>query len=317
MCFKREFPQLRICSVSETIGVNWSIFRYAHRRNIVFSAAGNTVNSGRIVGGASRLGLRKCQQIECGDVCDHQHRDVDDRDRVGDAQLPRQRRKADLVAVVVVDDDVDRGDEIEGDDEQPKERTYAYGEKRHDCQHPGCKVTVGSEGGEASRQIGADDARNDEDEPEEAEAVQNSDGALRLDLVHRLEPGPHVRAEAKQPRDVTQDEMYLENGCRRHLASYQVLTDAASNTAVRMPSLPSMRFRPKLAKSCSKSGPITTPRFGEGGGPDARSWAIQALAASVSSCHASVRKPTGSIASRVAAAVRRKLVAGVRAQGTG
>jgi hypothetical protein len=34
------------------------------------------------------------------------------------------------------------------------------------------------------------------------------------------------------------------------------LIDAASNTAVRMPSRPSMRFRPKLAESCVKSGPI-------------------------------------------------------------
>ncbi len=33
------------------------------------------------------------------------------------------------------------------------------------------------------------------------------------------------------------------------------LIDAASNTAVRMPSRPSMRFRPKLAESCVKSGP--------------------------------------------------------------
>ena len=78
-----------------------------------------------------------------------------------------------------------------------------------------------------------------------------------------------------------------------------------------------MRLRPRLAASCAKSGPITTPRFGEGGGPDARSREIQALAASVSFCHASVRKPAGSMASRVAAAVKRKLVAGVRAQGTG
>jgi hypothetical protein len=37
--------------------------------------------------------------------------------------------------------------------------------------------------------------------------------------------------------------MYLEDDFRRHLASYQVLIDAASNTAVRMPSRPSMRFR--------------------------------------------------------------------------
>src|SRR6266436_5150395 len=111
--------------------------------------------------------------------------------------------------------------------------------------------------------------------------------------------------------------MDLEDGCRRHLDSCQVLIDTASNTAVRMPSRPSMRFRPRLAESCANSGPITTPRFGEGGGPDARSWAIQALATSESSCHASARKPAGSIVSRVTAAVRRKLVAGVRAHGTG
>src|SRR5580704_12380049 len=111
--------------------------------------------------------------------------------------------------------------------------------------------------------------------------------------------------------------MYLKDGRWGHVASYQVLIDTASNTAVRMPSRPSMRLRPRLAASCAKSGPITTPRFGEGGGPDARNWANQALAASVSSCHVSARKPASSIASRVAAAVRTKLVAGVRAQGTG
>jgi len=43
----------------------------------------------------SRLGLRSEQQIECDEVRDHQHRHVDDRDRVGGAQLPRQRRKGD------------------------------------------------------------------------------------------------------------------------------------------------------------------------------------------------------------------------------
>src|SRR5260370_26081502 len=44
-----------------------------------------------------------------------------------------------------------------------------------------------------------------------------------------------------------------------------------------MPSRPSLRLRPKFAEGCAKSGPITTPRFGEGGGPDTRSCAIQAL----------------------------------------
>ncbi len=84
------------------------------------------------------------------------------------------------------------------------------------CQHSGCEVAVGGERSEAGGQIGADDAWKDEDEPEEAEAVQSGDGTLRLDPVHRLEPGPNIRAEAKQPRDVTENEMHLEDGCRGH-----------------------------------------------------------------------------------------------------
>src|SRR6266568_1344178 len=60
---------------------------------------------------------------------------------------------------------------------------------------------VGGEHGEVGGQIGAYDARKDEDEPEEAEAVQSSDGALRCDPVHRPEPRQTVCAEAKQPRD--------------------------------------------------------------------------------------------------------------------
>src|SRR5262249_37039725 len=156
------------------------------------------------------------------------------------------------------------------------------------------------------------------DEPKEAEAVHRGDRAVRRDPVHRGEFRQDVRAEAKQPRHIARDEMDAEQGFGRHFAvSYCGLIGAASKTAVRMPSRPSIRFRVRLAASCAKSGPITSPRLGEGGGPAARSWAIQALAAAVSSCHASVRKPAGSIASRVAAADSRKLVAGVRAHGTG
>src|SRR5258708_8777103 len=124
-------------------------------------------------------------------------------------------------------------------------------------------------------------------------------------------------ADAQQPRDVAENEMHLKDRCRGHSPSTQVSVDVVSNTAVRIPSRPSMRFLPKLAASSTKSGPITTPRFGEGGGPNARRLENQDLAAAVSSCHASARKPANSIASRVAAAVKRKLVAGVRAQGTG
>ncbi len=69
-------------------------------------------------------------------------------------------------------------------------------------QHSGDEVTIGGELREARWQIGTDDARKDEDEPEEAEAVQRSDGALRVDPVHRLEPGQDVHADAKQPRDI-------------------------------------------------------------------------------------------------------------------
>src|SRR5437763_4967618 len=105
-------------------------------------------------------------------------------------------------------------------------------------------------------------------------------------------------------------------GTNIDLVSYHVLTYAGSKTAVRIPSRPSMRLRPRLAVNCANSGPITMPRFGDGSGPEVRNWATHTLAASVSSCHASVWKPLDSIASCVAAALRRKLVAGVRAHGT-
>jgi len=75
-------------------------------------------------------------------VRDHQHGHVDDRDRVRGAQLPRQRRKANLGGVVIVEDEIDHPHEIERRDEQPKERTYPYREKRQDGKQPGCQVPV-------------------------------------------------------------------------------------------------------------------------------------------------------------------------------
>lgn len=74
----------------------------------------------------SRLGLGTQQQIERHEVCDHQHRHVDDRNRVGGAQLPHQRRKANLGSVVIVENEIDHPHEIKGDYEQPKDRTYPY-----------------------------------------------------------------------------------------------------------------------------------------------------------------------------------------------
>jgi hypothetical protein len=45
-------------------------------------------------------------------VRDHQHGHIDDRDHIGRAQFTRERRKADLVAMIIVDDDVGCSDEI-------------------------------------------------------------------------------------------------------------------------------------------------------------------------------------------------------------
>jgi hypothetical protein len=53
---------------------------------------------------------------------------------------------------------------------QKSDRT-PYREKGQYGQDPGCKVAVGGEHGEASGQVGADDAWKDKNEPEEAEAV--------------------------------------------------------------------------------------------------------------------------------------------------
>ena len=102
---------------------------------------------------------------------DHQQGHVDDRNRIGSAELPWHHIKASLNGVVVIDDDVRRPGEIEGDDERPKERTYPRAEKRQNGQHSGCEITVGGEGGEAGGQIGACNARQDKDEPKESKAV--------------------------------------------------------------------------------------------------------------------------------------------------
>jgi hypothetical protein len=59
--------------------------------------------------------------------------------------LPCHRGEDNLVAVVVVDDDIRRANHIERDDEQREERTYPYCKKRQECQYPGYEVAVGAE----------------------------------------------------------------------------------------------------------------------------------------------------------------------------
>jgi len=149
-------------------------------------------------------------------VRDHQRRHIEDWYWVGCAELSWVRGETDLDRVIVVHDEIDCPHEIEGDDEGPEERTYSYREKRQESQDSGREVTVGGKHSETGGQIGTDDAWNQKDESEEAKAVQRCDRALRTESVHCLEPGEDVDNEAKQPRDVTEDEMQLEDDCGRH-----------------------------------------------------------------------------------------------------
>jgi len=83
--------------------------------------------------------VRTHQPIDSNEVRDHEHWHVENRDRICGTQLPRQRRKAEPDRVVIIEEDVDRPDEIEGDDEQPKERTYPHRKKGQHGQDPVAK----------------------------------------------------------------------------------------------------------------------------------------------------------------------------------
>eukprot|EP01132_Coremiostelium_polycephalum_P008134 gene8136-10006_t len=157
---------------------------------------------------------------QCGDMGDHQQGDIDDRNPVRAGQLPRERGKTELDAVIIVNEDVGRPHQIECNDKQLEERARPDAEKSQHGQQAGGKVAIGGDCCEVGGQIGANNARNHEDETEEAKTVQRGDGALRLGLVHGLEPGPDIGAKAKQPRDVTENQMHIEDECRGHLGSY-------------------------------------------------------------------------------------------------
>src|SRR6185312_634394 len=165
-------------------------------------------------GDPGRLGLMTHQQMERGEVRDHQQRNINDRYRVGRAQLAGQLGKAQPDAVVVIDDEVDDAHEAVGKDKWPEEHARPCRKKRKHGEYPRGEVAIGRERREAGWQVGADDARQDEDESEEAETVQRGYRALRLDPIHRPEPGPDVRAEAKQPREVAENEMQQKDGSR-------------------------------------------------------------------------------------------------------
>jgi hypothetical protein len=52
--------------------------------------------------------------------------------------------------------------------------------------------------------------------------VKGRDRAMRLDAIHRLEFRQDVNPEAKQPGDVSENQMDLKDGFRRHVTSYCV-----------------------------------------------------------------------------------------------
>jgi hypothetical protein len=74
---KGEFPRFGIRSVSATIGVHWSIFdmRIGETSLAQLPEIPSTVRASPGEG-ASRSGLGTRQQIECGDVRDHQHEHI-------------------------------------------------------------------------------------------------------------------------------------------------------------------------------------------------------------------------------------------------
>jgi len=73
---------------------------------------------------------------------------------------------------------------------------------------------------------------------------------------------------------------------------------------------------PEVGGELREVGPITTPRFGDGGGPEARS-ARPRSRRSVSSCISARESRPGSIASASRLPLTENFVTGVRAHGTG
>src|SRR5262249_50845543 len=117
------------------------------------------------------------QPIEGCDVRDHEQRNIEDWDGVRRAQLSGHRRQANADGMVIVENEINGPDDIEGDDEEPKNRPYPGREKGQDGQQSGSQVPIGREGSEASGKV-ANDAWKNKDKSEEAKAVQSGDGSV-------------------------------------------------------------------------------------------------------------------------------------------
>src|SRR5262249_6485066 len=89
--------------------------------------------------------------------------------------------------------------------------------------------------------------------------LERDDTALeRIDAVLVMLARGHFRSLQEAPDPAPES----RRGQRRRPAGH--CAPVLSKTAVRIPSRPSIRLRPRLVASCAKSGPITTPRLGEG-----------------------------------------------------
>ena len=93
------------------------------------------------------------------------------------------------------------------------------------------KSPQGGECGKTTGHAGANKAWENEDQPEEAEAVDGGDDALGAETVHQPEPGQHVRAEDQQAGDIPEDELRLEDRLRCHGTSLSKWDDGHPSIA--------------------------------------------------------------------------------------
>ena len=198
------------------VGVEEQLFQDGARCRVVELVPTLHVNrassQSRFQAASKTIGLAAQQPVKRNHVRDHEHGHIEDRDRICGAKLARVRREIALNSVAIVEDEIARPDEIEGDDKGPEKRTDPdRGESQHG-QQPRREVATSGKRAEPRGQIRTHDARDDEREPEKAKAVQGGDGAKRLDLAQRLEPGNDIRADAQSRRDVAQDQLNLKNG---------------------------------------------------------------------------------------------------------
>src|SRR5579871_5297642 len=159
------------------------------------------------------------EQVERNAVRDHQRGHVQDRYRISGAQLTGNLRKIEYRPVIVVDEDVDRPDDVECDEERIEKGGDPERHERKQRQHAGGEVPVGREGGEGRREVWAYHAGQDENQPEEPEAVERRNRAKHAEAIHKLHLRQHVGREQQAPREVPESCLSEKDDLRRHRSS--------------------------------------------------------------------------------------------------